>query len=217
MTCTKNCNSIKKNKQDSIKKISVNHKNDQKKILKIHINEIPTQIDNEEEEVKIEYDFLTKTNLIEIDELVNEDTYTIKHMINNMRANYFKEWLQSMNCVSIENIRSCLDGIPKFENNALMFMHIMNKKLNEFDMNIDKKIFEEIFIDCHLPNNNQNRIDVSKLIPIGYCHTHKFVSYFNTTINKVCVLPMDLYSFFVHYLPKWKEEQFKLKQGIYYD
>ena len=93
----------------------------------------------------------------------------------------------------------------------------MNKKLNEFERNLERKVFEEIFIDCRLPNNNQNRIDASKLIPIGYNHNHQFVAYFNISKNKVCMLPINLYSFFVHYLPKWKDEQLKLEQEYYYE
>ena len=149
--------------------------------------------------------------------LEDEDKNRVKHMINNMRANYLKESLISKNSYSVVNMRHLIDAIPKFEENAMIFIDIMNKKLNEFERNLERKVFEEIFIDCRLPNNNQNRIDVSKLIPIGYNHNHQFVAYFNISKNKVCMLPINLYSFFVHYLPKWKDEQLKLEQEYYYE
>ena len=213
MTCAK-INSIKKlSKTDKeYKKIKDHNK------LRVSIDNIQCNNRNEIQETELTYDFLTESNLIKINSsLEDEDKNRVKHMINNMRANYFKESLISKNSYSVVNMRHLIDAIPKFEENAMIFIDIMNKKLNEFERNLERKVFEEIFIDCRLPNNNQNRIDVSKLIPIGYNHNHQFVAYFNISKNKVCMLPINLYSFFVHYLPKWKDEQLKLEQEYYYE
>ena len=213
MTCAK-INSIKKlSKTDKeYKKIKDHNK------LRVSIDNIQCNNRNEIQETELTYDFLTESNLIKINSsLEDEDKNRVKHMINNMRAYYFKESLTSKNSYSVVNMRHLIDAIPKFEENAMIFIDIMNKKLNEFERNIERKVFEEIFIDCRLPNNNQNRIDVSKLIPIGYNHNHQFVAYFNISKNKVCMLPINLYSFFVHYLPKWKDEQLKLEQEYYYE
>ena len=213
MTCAK-INSIKKlSKTDKeYKKIKDHNK------LRVSIDNIQCNNRNEIQETELTYDFLTESNLIKINSsLEDEDKNRVKHMINNMRANYFKESLTSKNSYSVVNMRHLIDAIPKFEENAMIFIDIMNKKLNEFERNLERKVFEEIFIDCRLPNNNQNRIDVSKLIPIGYNHNHQFVAYFNISKNKVCMLPINLYSFFVHYLPKWKDEQLKLEQEYYYE
>lgn len=213
MTCAK-INSIQKlSKTDKeYKKIKDHNK------LRVSIDNIQCNNRNEIQETELTYDFLTESNLIKINSsLEDEDKNRVKHMINNMRANYFKESLISKNSYSVVNMRHLIDAIPKFEENAMIFIDIMNKKLNEFERNLERKVFEEIFIDCRLPNNNQNRIDVSKLIPIGYNHNHQFVAYFNISKNKVCMLPINLYSFFVHYLPKWKDEQLKLEQEYYYE
>ena len=213
MTCAK-INSIQKlSKTDKeYKKIKDHNK------LRVSIDNIQCNNRNEIQETELTYDFLTESNLIKINSsLEDEDKNRVKHMINNMRAYYFKESLTSKNSYSVVNMRHLIDAIPKFEENAMIFIDIMNKKLNEFERNIERKVFEEIFIDCRLPNNNQNRIDVSKLIPIGYNHNHQFVAYFNISKNKVCMLPINLYSFFVHYLPKWKDEQLKLEQEYYYE
>ena len=213
MTCAKINSTLKAAKTDKEYKKIKNHNN-----LRVSIDNIQCNNPNEIQETELTYDFLTESNLIKINSsLEDEDKNRVKHMINNMRAYYFKESLISKNIYSVVNMRHFIDAIPKFEENAMIFIDIMNKKLNEFERNLERKVFEEIFIDCRLPNNNQNRIDVSKLIPIGYNHNHQFVAYFNISKNKVCMLPINLYSFFVHYLPKWKEEQLKLEQEYYYE
>ena len=163
MTCGKINSTLKAAKTDKEYKKIKNHNN-----LRVSIDNIQCNNPNEIQETELTYDFLTESNLIKINSsLEDEDKNRVKHMINNMRAYYFKESLISKNIYSVVNMRHFIDAIPKFEENAMIFIDIMNKKLNEFERNIERKVFEEIFIDCRLPNNNQNRIDVSKLIPIG--------------------------------------------------
>ena len=110
MTCAK-INSIKKlSKTDKeYKKIKDHNK------LRVSIDNIQCNNRNEIQETELTYDFLTESNLIKINSsLEDEDKNRVKHMINNMRANYFKESLIAKNSYSVVNMRHLIDAIPKF-------------------------------------------------------------------------------------------------------
>ena len=110
MTCAKINSTLKAAKTDKEYKKIKNHNN-----LRVSIDNIQCNNPNEIQETELTYDFLTESNLIKINSsLEDEDKNRVKHMINNMRAYYFKESLISKNSYSVVNMRHLIDAIPKF-------------------------------------------------------------------------------------------------------
>lgn len=118
--------------------------------------------------------------------LNNNSNYNIKKRINNLRKDYMN-----------------INDIITFEKYSLNWIEIINNNLIKYNDYIPNKIKYDLFIDCKLPNNNNNLIRKENLIPIKYNSVNKYVSYYEIESDSICIIPLTLIKYFAIIVPNY--------------
>ena len=128
------------------------------------------------------YKYLTEQNKKMLNN--NNSKYNIKKIINNLRKNYVT-----------------IDDIITFEKYSLNWIDIINNNLIKYNDYMSNKIKYDLFIDCKLPNNNNNLIRKENLIPIKYNSIDKYISYYDIENESICIVPLILIQYFAIIVP----------------
>lgn len=128
------------------------------------------------------YNNLTKKNIKMLNN--NNSNCNIKKKINILRSNYMN-----------------INDIITFEKYSLNWIDIINNNLIKYNDYMPNKIKYDLFIDCKLPNNNNNLIKKENLIPIKYNSVNKYISYYDTQNESICIVPLLLVKYFAIIVP----------------
>ena len=128
------------------------------------------------------YHYLTEKNIQMLNN--NNSNYNIKKKINILRNNYMN-----------------INDIITFEKYSLNWIDIINNNLIKYNDYMPNKIKYDLFIDCKLPNNNNNLIKKENLLPIKYNSVNKYVSYYDTENDSICIVPLMLIKYFAIIVP----------------
>ena len=128
------------------------------------------------------YHYLTEKNIQMLNN--NNSNYNIKKKINILRNNYMN-----------------INDIITFEKYSLNWIDIINNNLIKYNDYMPNKIKYDLFIDCKLPNNNNNLIKKENLLPIKYNSVNKYVSYYDIENDSICIVPLMLIKYFAIIVP----------------
>jgi len=150
-----------------------------KNIITINNSKYEIIVHNKEHDT---YKYLTENNK----QMLNKSNSNnkIKKSINNLRKNYMN-----------------INDIITFEKYSLNWIDIINNNLIKYNDYIPNKIKYDLFRDCKLPNNNNNLIKKENLIPIKYNSIHKYVSYYDTENDSICIVTLMLIKYFAIIVP----------------